>query len=160
MQAGENKFEQAMRTAPDAQSRSRSNAGANAGKRRFARGFTILELMIVITMMMILMAVAVPLYKNHVIQAREAVLKQNLSTINRVIEAYRLDKGQSPQSLDDLVTAGYLPSIPVDPITGKADWTADPEDPMNAVDPQQPGIGRVHSSSTATALDGQAYSSL
>ena len=78
--------------------------GVHAARKR-SSGFTILELMIVITMMMILMAVAVPLYKNHVIQAREAVLRQNLSTINRVIEAYRLDKGQSPQSLDDLVTA-------------------------------------------------------
>ncbi len=127
--------------------------------RKRSSGFTILELMIVITMMMILMAVALPLYKNHVIQAREAVLKQNLNTINRVIEAYRLDKGQSPQSLDDLVTAGYLPKLPTDPMTGKSDWTTDPEDPMNAVDPQQPGIGRAHSSSAASSLDGEAYSS-
>ena len=117
----------------------RGHSRPNAGKKPFVRGFTMLELMIVITMMMILMAVAVPLYKNHVIQAREAVLRQNLSTINRVIEAYRLDKRQSPQSLDDLVTAQYLPKLPADPMTGKADWTTDPEDPMNAVDPQQPG---------------------
>ncbi|HEV2400296.1 MAG TPA: prepilin-type N-terminal cleavage/methylation domain-containing protein [Candidatus Sulfotelmatobacter sp.] len=122
------------------------------------RGFTLLELMIVISIMMILMAVAVPLYQHHVMEAREAVLKQNLDTINRVIEAYRMDKAQSPQSLDDLVTAGYLPKLPTDPMTGKADWVADQEDPMNAVDPQNPGIGRAHSASNGTALNGEAYS--
>src|ERR1700761_2165044 len=82
---------------------------------RFYDGFTLLELIIVISIMMILMAIALPLYQHHVIQAREAVLKQNLETLRKVLEQYRLDKGQSPQSLDDLVTAGYLPKIPVDP---------------------------------------------
>ena len=114
--------------------------------------------MIVISIMMILMAVAVPLYQQHVIQAREAVLKQNLDTLAKVMEQYRLDKGQSPQSLEDLVTAGYLPKLPVDPMTGKADWTTEPEDSTAAVDPQQPGIGKVHSASTGTALSGEAYS--
>jgi general secretion pathway protein G len=114
--------------------------------------------MIVISIMMILMAVAVPLYQQHVIQAREAVLKQNLFQLDSLIEQYRLDKGQSPESLDDLVTAGYLPKLPVDPMTGKADWTTDPEDPTNAVDPQKTGIARAHSASAGTALNGEAYS--
>ena len=126
--------------------------------RNRSRGFTLLELMIVISIMMILMAVAVPLYQQHVIQAREAVLRQNLFQLDSLIEQYRLDKGQSPQSLDDLVTAGYLPKLPVDPMTLKADWTTDPEDPNNAVDPQQTGIARAHSSSAGTALNGEAYS--
>src|SRR5262249_59033569 len=78
---------------------------------RLYKGFTLLELMIVISVMMILMAVAVPLYQHHVIQAREAVLKQNLETLRKVLEQYRFDKGQSPQSLDALVTAGYLPKL-------------------------------------------------
>ncbi|HTT22662.1 MAG TPA: prepilin-type N-terminal cleavage/methylation domain-containing protein [Candidatus Sulfotelmatobacter sp.] len=125
----------------------------------FYRGFTLLELMIVISVMMILMAVAVPLYQHHVIQAREAVLHQNLDTLRRVLEQYRLDKGQSPQSLDDLVTAGYLPKLPVDPMTGKPDWVAEPEDSTEAVDPQQTGVGKVHSASTGTALSGEEYSS-
>ena len=125
---------------------------------RLYRGFTLLELMIVISIMMILMAVAVPLYQQHVIQAREAVLKQNLFQLDSLIEQYRLDKGQSPESLDDLVTAGYLPKLPVDPMTGKADWTTDPEDPTNAVDPQKTGIARAHSASAGTALNGEAYS--
>jgi general secretion pathway protein G len=126
-------------------------------KRRLSLGFTLLELMIVISVMMILMAVALPLYQHHVIQAREAVLKQNLDTLNKVIEQYRLDKHQSPQSLDDLVTAGYLPKLPIDPMTNKADWTTEPEDSTTAVDPQQQGIGKVHSASTGTAIDGTAY---
>ena len=114
--------------------------------------------MIVISIMMILMAVAVPLYSHHVTQAREAVLKQNLYQLDSLIEQYRMDKGQSPQTLDDLVTAGYLPKLPVDPMTEKADWTTEPEDPTNAVDPNQPGIARAHSASQGTALNGEAYS--
>jgi len=115
--------------------------------------------MIVISMIMILMAVAVPLYQQHVIQAREAVLHHDLFQLNSLIQQYTLDKRQSPQSLDDLVTAGYLPKLPTDPMTGKADWTSDPEDSTNAADPQQPGIVRAHSASTGTALSGEAYSS-
>jgi general secretion pathway protein G len=127
-------------------------------KRRLLFGFTLLELMIVISVMMILMAVAVPLYQRHVIQAREAVLKQNLETLRKVLEQYRLDKGQSPQTLDDLVTAGYLPKIPTDPMTGKPDWVTENEDTTEAVDPQQTGIGKVHSASTGTSLNEGEYS--
>lgn len=129
-----------------------------SGKRRIYLGFTLLELMIVISIMMILMAVAVPLYSHHVVQAREAVLHQNLDTLRRVLEQYRLDKGQSPQSLDDLVTAGYLPKIPVDPMTNKPDWATEPEEFDQAVDPQQTGIGKIHSASAGTSLENQPYS--
>jgi general secretion pathway protein G len=136
----------------------RANQLALKLNRRRWRGFTLLELMIVISMLMILMAIAVPVYQQHVVQAREAVLRQNLFQLNSVIEQYRLDKQQSPQSLDDLVTAGYLHQLPIDPMTNKSDWTTDPEDPMTAVDPQQPGIERAHSAAQGTALDGTAYS--
>jgi general secretion pathway protein G len=131
-----------------------------AGKWRSAsvRGFTLLELMIVISVMMILMAIAIPSYQHHVIQTHEAVLKQNLDTLNKVIEQYRMDKRESPQSLEDLVSAGYLHQLPVDPMTGKADWVTDQEDSQNALDPQQPGISRAHSASTGTALNGESYS--
>lgn len=141
-----------------ATSSARGNSACRGKKSRFRGGFTLLELMIVISVMMILMAVAVPLYQHHVIQAREAVLKQNLETLRKVLEQYRLDKGQSPQSLDDLVTAGYLPKIPVDPMTNKADWVTEPEDTTEAVDPQQTGIGKVHSSATGTSLSEGEYS--
>ena len=122
------------------------------------RGFTLLELMIVIFIILILASVAMPLYNYHIRKAREAVQKQNLDTINRVIEAYRLDKHASPQSLDDLVSAGYLAKLPLDPMTGKDDWATDPEDSQDAVDPQNPGIKSAHSSATDTA-DGSADSS-
>lgn len=115
--------------------------------------------MVVISIMMILVAIAVPLYKQHVIQAREAVLQQDVYQLDSLIGQYTLDKGQAPQSLDDLVSAGYLPKLPVDPMTGKADWTTDQEDPMNAADQQNPGIAKAHSASTGTALNGEAYSS-
>lgn len=141
-----------------AKSPAESCSNARGKQRRLPLGFTLLELMIVISIMMILMAVAVPLYSHHVTQAREAVLKQNLHQLNSLIEQYRLDKGQSPQTLDDLVPT-YLPKLPVDPMTEKADWTPEQEDPANSVDPNQPGILRVHSTSQATALNGEPYSS-
>jgi general secretion pathway protein G len=138
---------------------SQLHACSSRRPRSRARGFTLLELMIVLSVMMILMAVAVPMYQQHVVQAREAVLKSNIDQLNKVIEAYRMDKRESPQSLDDLVTAGYFHQLPVDPMTTKADWATEPEDSTNALDPQQPGILRVHSASTGTALNGEAYSS-
>jgi general secretion pathway protein G len=133
------------------------NSIMSARSRKRTCGFTMLELMIVISIMMIIMAVAVPSYQRHVVQAHEAVLKQNLDTLDKVIEQYRMDKRQSPQSFDDLVTAGYLHQLPTDPMTGKADWVSEPEDSTNALDPQQTGIFRAHSASTGTALNGEAY---
>jgi general secretion pathway protein G len=132
--------------------------GRGRGLRSWSRGFTLLELMIVLSVMMILMAIAVPMYQQHVVQAREAVLKQNLDTLDKVIEQYRMDKKESPQSLDDLVSAGYIHQLPNDPMTSKPDWATEPEDSANALDPQQPGIFRVHSASAGTALNGEAYS--
>lgn len=157
MNRGENKFAETLLAAASFGQLCPPARGEK--KRSFYRGFTLLELVIVISVMMILLAVAVPAYQRHVIQAREAVLKQNLATLNRVIEAYRMDKGESPQSFDDLVSAGYLHELPKDPMTGNADWVAEEEDTTNALDPQQPGILRAHSASTGTALDGEAYSS-
>jgi len=123
------------------------------------RGFTLLELIIVIFIILILASVAMPMYNHHIRKAREAVQRQNLQTINKLIEAYRLDKRQSPQSLDDLVTAGYLAKLPIDPMTGKADWATDSEESQDAVDPQNPGIKAAHSSAPDNAGDGTADSS-
>jgi general secretion pathway protein G len=128
-----------------------------SGDRRL-RGFTLLELMIVISMIMILMAVAVPLYNQSIIQARESVLRSNLSTLRSVISQYTLDKQKAPQSLDDLVTGGYLRQIPVDPMTRQTNWEVVQEEIELAVDQQDPGITDVHSASSATASDGTAYS--
>jgi general secretion pathway protein G len=115
--------------------------------------------MIVISIIMILMAVAVPMYNQSIVQARESVLRSNLNTLRNVIQQYTLDKQKAPQSLDDLVTAGYLRQIPVDPMTRQTNWEVVQEDVMQAVDQQDPGITDVHSASNATAGDGTAYSS-
>src|SRR6202049_2484185 len=108
------------------------------------RGFTLLELMIVISMIMILMAVAVPLYNQSIIQARESVLRSNLSTLRSVISQYTLDKQKAPQSLDDLVTGGYLRQIPVDPMTRQTNWEVVQEEIELAVDQQEPRDKHTH----------------
>lgn len=123
-----------------------------------ARGFTLLEMMVVISIIIILMAIAIPNYNRTVIQSRESVLRSNLSTLRSVISQYTLDKQKAPQSLDDLVQAGYLRQIPVDPMTKETNWEVVQEDVMMAVDQQEPGITDVHSASSGTASDGSAYS--
>jgi general secretion pathway protein G len=130
---------------------------ARRQKRRNASGFTLLEMMIVISIIIILMAVAIPNYNRTVIQSRESVLRSNLSTLRSVISQYTLDKQKAPQSLDDLVQAQYLRQIPVDPMTKETNWEVVQEDVMMAVDQQEPGITDVHSASTGTATDGTAY---
>jgi general secretion pathway protein G len=131
---------------------------ARGDRRNRARGFTLLELMIVISMIMILMSVAMPIYNQSIVQARESVLRQNLSTLRSVISQYTLDKQKAPQALDDLVTAGYLRQIPIDPMTKQPNWEPKEEDVLMAVDQQDPGIDDVHSASSAIASDGTAYS--
>jgi general secretion pathway protein G len=130
-----------------------------ARKKRLAtHGFTLLELMIVISVIMILMAVAVPVYNQSIVQARESVLRSNLSTLRDVIQQYTLDKQKAPQGLDDLVQAGYLRQVPIDPMTRQPNWEVVQEDLLQAVDQQEPGITDVHSASNGTASDGTAYS--
>ena len=123
-----------------------------------AAGFTLIELMIVISMILILMSVAIPLYTQSIIRAREAVLRQNLFTMRSVIDQYSMDKQKAPQSLDDLVQAGYLKQIPTDPMTNSKDtWQTVQEDVLVSVDQNQPGITDVHSGSEANGSDGTAY---
>ena len=126
---------------------------------RTVRGFTLLELMIVISIIMILVAIAVPIYNQSIVRSREAVLRQDLFTLRSVISQYTLDKQKAPQSLDDIIQAGYLRQIPNDPLTGQANWEVVQEDVLLAVDQQDPGISDVHSASNANSSDGTAYSS-
>jgi general secretion pathway protein G len=123
------------------------------------RGFTLLEMMIVISIILILMAVALPIYNTSILRSREAVLRQNLFTLRSVISQYTLDKQKAPQGLEDVVQAGYLRQIPNDPMTGQPNWEVVQEDVLLAVDQQEPGISDVHSASNLTASDGTAYSS-
>ena len=118
-----------------------------------------MELMIVISIILILVAVAIPAYNQSILRARESVLRQNLFTLRSILSQYTLDKQKAPQALDDLVQAGYLKAIPNDPMTQKADWTADQEDSTIMSPDQQDtgGIDDVHSSSTLISSDGSAY---
>jgi general secretion pathway protein G len=123
-------------------------------------GFTMIELMIVIAIIMILASVAVVNYQHSVWRAREAVLRQDLFTMRSSIDQYTLDKKKAPQSLDDLVTAGYIKAVPKDPITNSTDtWVTEQEDSLMAIDQTEPGIVDVHSGASGTATDGTPYSS-
>jgi general secretion pathway protein G len=120
-------------------------------------GFTLIELMIVMAVIAVLVSVAVPMYQKSVIRARETVLRQNLFTLRTVIDEYTYDKAKAPQSLEDLVREGYLRQIPIDPMTGQADWEVIMEDAVTSVNQTEPGIFDVRSRSTARSLEGTPY---
>ncbi len=123
-------------------------------------GFTLLELMIVISVLLILISIAIPQYRESVRRARESVLKQDLYDMRKLISEYTLDKQKAPQSLDDLISAHYLGSIPKDPVTGQSDWQAEQCDDSTISSPDEQDTGGmcdVHSSSTQMGSDGTAY---
>jgi general secretion pathway protein G len=122
-------------------------------------GFTLLELLIVLAIIATLAAMAIPAYKRNVQAAREAVLREDLQVLRTAIGSYTVDKQKAPQSLDDLVTAGYIKAIPVDPITRRNDtWVTAQSDIMSSVDQTDAGIDDVHTDSQALAIDGTIYS--
>lgn len=132
---------------------------ARVNRKRRSRGFTLIEMMIVVSLMLILVSIALPVYNRSILRTKESVLKQDLFTLRQVIDQYTLDKQKAPQTLDDIVQAGYMKQIPKDPFTAEANWTVDQEDATQAVDQQEPGIVDVHSASNLTATDGTVYSS-
>jgi general secretion pathway protein G len=122
-------------------------------------GFTLIELMIVMAIVGVLTVVAVPSFIGAIRQAKEAALKEDLHVIRAAIDSYTMDKQKAPQSLEDLVTEGYLRAIPVDPFTHAKDtWVTDTGDSMHSLDQTDPGIEDVHSGSQETGTDNQPYS--
>ncbi len=125
-----------------------------------SRGFTLIEMLIVISIMVTLISIAVPIYTASITHAKEAVLRDDLFTLRSCIDQYTMDKQKAPQSLEDLVSAGYLKQLPADPFTGRNDtWVPAQDDTL--MDPSQtdPGIVDVHSGSSMSSSDGSAYSS-
>ena len=124
---------------------------------RRSAGFTLLEMMIVMIIMGILLSIALPIYNQALVRARESVLKNDLFELRKLISQYTLDKQKAPQSLDDLVSGGYIKAIPKDPMTGETNWEVVQEDVLLTVDQQDPGIDDVKSASTAMSTEGTAY---
>ena len=116
--------------------------------------------MVVISIIVILLSLAIPNYSSSIVHARETALRQDLYTMRSLIDQYTLDKQKAPQSLQDLVDAGYLKQLPRDPFTNSRDsWVPVTDDTMMSPDQTQPGIVDVHSGSDQTAADGTTYSS-
>jgi general secretion pathway protein G len=133
--------------------------GSTFRPRRLQGGFTLLEMIIVISIITILVAIAVPIYTQHLRHAKEVVLKEDLVSMRSSIDQYTQDKNKAPQDLNDLVSAGYLHAIPKDPFTNATDtWQVVQEDVMMALDQTQPGITDVHSGSNQISSEGTAYS--
>jgi general secretion pathway protein G len=124
------------------------------------QGFTLVELMVVMTVILILMAMAVPQFTNSVRNAKEAVLRDDLHVMRVAIDSYTVDQQKAPQSLDDLVQSGYLKAMPVDPFTRRSDtWVPVQSGNMSTLDQTQSGIDDVHSGAQISAADGTSYAS-
>jgi general secretion pathway protein G len=128
-------------------------------RQRGEGGFTLIELIIVMTIIGLLAAFAIPSYVQSIRKAREAVLKEDLHSMRTAIDSYTVDKEKAPQTLEDVVQAGYLKSMPVDPFTHRTDtWIAHQSDSMMSIDQTDPGIDDVHSGAQDAAIDGSVYS--
>ena len=133
-----------------------ARASLRTAQRPLLTGFTLLELMIVITIIIILAAVVLPQYQRTILATREAVLRENLFKMRTLLDQYAADKQKLPQSLEDLVTGGYMRELPKDPMTDSTEWSVvTGEDPNSATG--ESGIIDVHSTSTDMSSEGRPY---
>ena len=129
-----------------------------SGKKAGQRGYTLIEIIIVMTVMSILLSAAVPLYTRVVQRTKESVLRNNLFSMRTVIDEYTYDKQKAPQSLQDLVTEGYLRQVPEDPMVGgNQSWKVIMEDALTMVNQTEPGIFDIRSGSDKTSSEGTRY---
>jgi general secretion pathway protein G len=134
----------------------------NRLRRRYRngeRGFTLIELLVVISLIVLLASIGLVMYQNSVQRGREAVLKEDLFRMRDAIDQHYADKGKYPGSLEDLVSAGYLRKVPVDPMTQSIEtWQTVPAEPDPANLTVEPGIYNVRSGAEGQALDGSKFS--
>ncbi len=134
-------------------------SGRSLSRSRLRGGFTIIELMIVLTIIGILVGIAIPTYQKSLIRANETVLRSNLFTLRTMIDEYTYDKQKGPQTLQELVDQGYLREVPMDPITkSNSSWKIIMEDALSSVSQTEPGIFDIRSGSDKKSLEGTMYS--
>jgi len=133
---------------------------AAGGQRPVEHGFTLIELIVVVTIILILVSIAAPIYRSSIIRSKEAVLHDDLFTMRSLIDEYTLDRQEAPQALQDLVDHGYIRQIPVDPFTNSSQtWVEVREDDtLMSVDQKSGGITDVHSGAKQQSLTGENYS--
>jgi general secretion pathway protein G len=131
--------------------------GTVTGKKLRTAGFTLLELMIVISIIIILASITLPQYQKTIMHTRETVLRDDLRKMRSLIDQFAADKGRLPQSLDEIVSEGYMREIPVDPFTGNKDWALTTGEDPNSSEGSQ-GVTDVHSASSETSTEGTPYS--
>jgi general secretion pathway protein G len=132
------------------------NPNQIAHGRLSERGFTLLEMVMVMTIIVVLAVIGVASYQHLATKSRETVLKQDLKTMRKLIDDYATDREHLPQSIKDLVELGYMREVPVDPFTGEADWDETQGEDTVSKDGGQ-GMVDIHSKAQGTGTDGTAY---